>query len=102
MANPSTVSRPMPYKGKLKNMTAKVLSNTLDHTTTITAYKNMEATPLKVTIAALTTGVFTLNIVSVPFRKGDYLDTIVDTHLSSNGAMPKIIVGVSYEYVKVL
>ena len=100
MALPSKVSRPMPYKGKLKNMTVKILSNNMDKNTVITVYKNMEATPLTITVATLETGVKTNNITSVTFQKGDYLDTIVDTHLSA--ADKRIIMGVSYEYVKVL
>lgn len=90
------IDRPMPYKGTLKNMVAKVLSNNMTTATTMKVYKEATVTTLGISITAGTTGLFPDTTHTVDFEKGQTLLTIVDTHNSA--ADKRIIVGVGYEY----
>ncbi|MCJ7816758.1 MAG: hypothetical protein MUP55_02770 [Candidatus Aenigmarchaeota archaeon] len=94
----SPIDRPMPYKGTLKNMVARVLLNTMTTATTMKAYKEAVVTSIGVSITATTTGIFKDTTHTVDFNKGDALSTIVDTHSSATDK--RIIVGVGYEYTR--
>jgi signal transduction histidine kinase len=103
MALISPYNKIMPYDGILKVMVVKVLSNTLTYLpeqpnkyATVTAYKNGSSTSMSIEIHENGVGIY-VNTNEQLFNKGDVLETLVDTTNSNSG---RLILSVSYEYVK--
>jgi len=87
---------PMPFKARITNMTAHVVSNSLNGATAITLYVNETSTLLAIQINAGETGTKANQINEVIADAGARLSILVDTAGSTSGEI--VLTGVSMAY----
>jgi hypothetical protein len=78
---------PFPMRVKVSLFKAYILANTLNKATTITIYKNAQATTFTLSIPAGGTGLFLNDVPELIFEEGDRMTILVDTSQSTTGSI---------------